>query len=162
MKDKTWMTTEPWKLHKEQDQEQVLKISAMIKIRRSSDIRFNHCKHNERNKPREPDRRDATRHQGRTTSVRPSQVKLKRAQGGCLGTKSRRRTWQAAKSCGEEQISIDPQISECGNTAEHTSVIITWIHSVMRGTGRTETSKYPQEEKETSIPSVVASERGRA
>ena len=29
-----------------------------------------------------------------------------RAQGGCLGTESRRKTWQAAKSCGEEQISI--------------------------------------------------------
>ena len=30
------------------------------------------------------------------------------------------------------------------------------------GTRGTETSKYPQEEKERSIPSVAASERGRA
>ena len=30
------------------------------------------------------------------------------------------------------------------------------------GTRGTETSKYPEEEKETSIPSVAASERGRA
>jgi hypothetical protein len=29
-------------------------------------------------------------------------------------------------------------------------------------TGGTETSKYPEEKKETSIPSVAASERGRA
>ena len=29
-------------------------------------------------------------------------------------------------------------------------------------TGGTETSKYPEEEKEPSIPSVAASERGRA
>ena len=34
--------------------------------------------------------------------------------------------------------------------------------SVRRGTRGTETSKYPEEEKETSIPSVAASERGRA
>ena len=33
------------------------------------------------------------------------------------------------------------------------------IEKVTRGT---ETSKYPEEEKETSIPSVAASERGRA
>ena len=32
----------------------------------------------------------------------------------------------------------------------------------MRGTRRTETSKYPQEEKEKSIPKVAASEMGRA
>ena len=32
----------------------------------------------------------------------------------------------------------------------------------MKGTGGTETSKYPEEKKETSIPQVAASERGRA
>ena len=42
-------------------------------------------------------------------------VKLERAQGECLGTESRRRTRQAAISLGEEQISIDPGISEWGN-----------------------------------------------
>ena len=31
-----------------------------------------------------------------------------------------------------------------------------------KATRGTETSKYPEEEKETSIPSVAASERGRA
>ena len=35
---------------------------------------------------------------------------------------------------------------------------IVWIE----GTRGTETSKYPEEEKETSIPLVAASERGRA
>ena len=89
-------------------------------------------------------------------------VKLIRAQGGCLGTKSRRKTWQAAISCGKEQISNDPQISEWGNPAEKTSVIHTPIHNVWRGTRGTETSKYPEEEKETSISWVAASERERA
>ena len=32
----------------------------------------------------------------------------------------------------------------------------------MKGTRGTETSKYPEEEKETSIPGVAASETGRA
>ena len=41
--------------------------------------------------------------------------KLERAQGECLGTGSRRRTRQAAKSHGELQISIDPWMSEWGN-----------------------------------------------
>ena len=45
------------------------------------------------------------------------EVKQKRAQGECLGTGSRRRTRQAAISCGEAQIAIDPQISEWGNLA---------------------------------------------
>ena len=45
------------------------------------------------------------------------EVKLIRAQGECLGTESRRRTRQAAISHGEEQISIDPWISEWGNPA---------------------------------------------
>ena len=44
-------------------------------------------------------------------------VKLRRAQGGCLGTDSRSRTRQAAKSHGEEQISDDPWMSEWGNPA---------------------------------------------
>lgn len=54
----------------------------------------------------------------------PTQVKLIRAQGECLGTESRRRTRQAAISCGEEQISIDPQISEWGNPAGQYPVIL--------------------------------------
>jgi hypothetical protein len=38
-----------------------------------------------------------------------------RAFGGCLGAKRRRRTWHAAKSCGERRALADPQISEWGN-----------------------------------------------
>ena len=34
----------------------------------------------------------------------------------------------------EEQISIDPEISEWGNPAEKTSVIHTPIHNVWKGT----------------------------
>ena len=45
-------------------------------------------------------------------------VKLLRAYGGCLGASRRRRTWQAAKSLGELQASIDPGMSEWGNLAE--------------------------------------------
>ena len=41
-----------------------------------------------------------------------TKVKLIRAQGECLGIRSRWRTWQAAKSFGELQMSIDPEISE--------------------------------------------------
>ena len=53
-----------------------------------------------------------------------TKVKLIRAQGECLGIKSRRRTRQAAISCGELHISVDPQISEWGNPAEQYSVSV--------------------------------------
>ena len=49
-------------------------------------------------------------------------IKLQRAQGGCPGTTRRRRTWQAAKSYGEPQAGIDPQISEWGNPAVEEAV----------------------------------------
>ena len=49
-------------------------------------------------------------------------VKLIRAQGECLGIRSRRRTRQAAISSGERHIRIDPEISEWGNPAEQYSV----------------------------------------
>ncbi len=39
----------------------------------------------------------------------------KRAFGGCLGTRRRRRTWHAAKSLGEPRAGFDPRISEWGN-----------------------------------------------
>jgi hypothetical protein len=42
-------------------------------------------------------------------------VKLRRARGGCLGAKRRRRTWTAAKSFGELLTSVDPEVSESGN-----------------------------------------------
>ena len=44
-----------------------------------------------------------------------NKVKLIRAHGGCLGTRSRRRTWLAAISLGESQTDFDPGISEWGN-----------------------------------------------
>ena len=49
-------------------------------------------------------------------------------------------------------------MSEWGNPLEETSSIHTPIHNVWRGTGGTETSKYPEEKKETSISKVAASE----
>ena len=36
------------------------------------------------------------------------------------------------------------------------------IHRILKQTGRTETSKYPEEKKSTEIPKVVASEMGTA
>ncbi len=45
-------------------------------------------------------------------------VKLLRADGGCLGTGRRRRTWKAAISFGEPLTGIDPEVSEWGNPAE--------------------------------------------
>ena len=59
------------------------------------------------------------------------------------------------------QITCDPWISEWGNLTERTSVILTPIHNVRKGTWGTETSKYPEEEKETSISKGAASEMER-
>ena len=42
-------------------------------------------------------------------------VKKESAQGGCLGSKRRRKTWQPAKSTGELATSVDPVVSEWGN-----------------------------------------------
>ena len=44
-------------------------------------------------------------------------VKLERAHGGCLGIRSRRRTWLPTKRFGELETSFDPEISEWGNPA---------------------------------------------
>jgi hypothetical protein len=44
--------------------------------------------------------------------------KLVRVRGGCLGTKSRRKTWLAAISVGELLTSDDPAISEWSNPLE--------------------------------------------
>ena len=46
-----------------------------------------------------------------------NEEKVIRAYGECLGTDGRRRAQQAAKSCGEAQAAIDPQIPEWGNPA---------------------------------------------
>ncbi len=84
--------------------------------------------------------------------------KRKRAYGGCLGAKSRRRTRPAAISPGEPLAGFDPGISEWGNPAR----VMPCHPRKRRGTGGTETSKYPEEEKSTEIPQVAASERGTA
>ena len=49
-------------------------------------------------------------------------------------------------------MSYDPEMSEWGNPPEETSGIHAPTHNAWRGTRGTETSKYPEEEKETSIP----------
>ena len=56
------------------------------------------------------------------------------------------------KASGSWQISFDPEMSEWGNPHEQTSCIHTPIHNVWKGTRGTETSKYPEEKKENSIP----------
>jgi len=42
-------------------------------------------------------------------------IKLRRAQGECLGASGRRRTLRAAISRGEPQAGYDPRMSEWGN-----------------------------------------------
>ncbi len=64
----------------------------------------------------------------------------------------------AAISFGEPRVGYDPKISEIGKPAR-THLLATALRS---GTRRTETSKYPQEKKENSTPSVAASEGGQA
>jgi hypothetical protein len=51
-------------------------------------------------------------------------VKRESAHGGCLGTERRGRTWQAAKSFGELQASVDPEMSEWGNPAGETQSLL--------------------------------------
>ncbi len=45
----------------------------------------------------------------------------RRAFGGCLGTRRRRRTWHAAKSLGEPRAGFDPRMSEWGNPSARRS-----------------------------------------
>ena len=45
----------------------------------------------------------------------PVRDKYRRAHGGCLGSRRRRRTRQAAKSRGEARTAYDPRVSEWGN-----------------------------------------------
>ena len=44
-------------------------------------------------------------------------VKKRSANGGCLGSKRRGRTWYSAKSPGELETSDNPGVSEWGNPA---------------------------------------------
>ena len=79
-------------------------------------------------------------------------VKLERAHGGCLGTRSRRRTGLTPICFGELYVSVDPEISEWGEPTIFSRIVslreyIAWG----RQTQGTETSKYLEEEKEKSI-----------
>ena len=53
-------------------------------------------------------------------------------------------------------------MSEWGNPLEQISSTVKPIHNLTEGTRGTETSKYPEEKKETSISKVAASEMERA
>jgi hypothetical protein len=70
-------------------------------------------------------------------------VKKISAQGGCLGSKRRRKTRQPAKSPGELATSIDPRISEWGNPIRE--ILSSWSEYIgpEKQTWGTETSKYP-------------------
>ena len=120
---------------------------------------------------RPSDGRPGTKHHHDRESIEYSmpenlsyEKKILRAHGGCLVTGSRRRTRQAAISSGEAQTAFDPEISEWGNPA---GVMPCYprLNEIGReeATRGTETSKYPEEEKENlSISKVAASEMERA
>ena len=56
--------------------------------------------------------------------LRITYVKLLRAYGGCLGVKCRRRTWNTAISLEKPCAGYDPGMSEWGNPALKTNVIL--------------------------------------
>ena len=66
----------------------------------------------------DPRKRHARRGGGRHHMMQS--VKRRRAQGGCLGARSRRKARQAAKSRGEGHIPVDPRMPEWGDPAGHT------------------------------------------
>ena len=67
---------------------------------------------NKRNKSEDTQRSRWPEKGGGTGAVRD---KYQRAHGGCLGSRRRRRTRQAAKSRGEARTAFDPRMSEWGN-----------------------------------------------
>src|SRR3954471_20857810 len=90
-------------------------------------------------------------------------IKRTRAHGGCLGAKSRRRTWAAAISPGEVLTNLRSRDFRMGKpTRGNARVPLSEYIGQEEASWGTETSKYPEERKETSTPLVVASERGRA
>jgi hypothetical protein len=54
-------------------------------------------------------------------------VKRKSANGGCLGGKRRRRTWNSAKRVGELKASCDPTVSEWGNPHSDVYVLMSKV-----------------------------------
>ena len=69
---------------------------------------------------------------------------------------------KAAISCGKEQTSCDPQISEWGNPAGAIQSPSTEYIGREEQTQGSEPSQYLQEKKVKTIASVAASERARA
>ena len=53
----------------------------------------------------------------KAAGLAPVRDKYRRAHGGCLGSRRRRRTRQAAKSRGEARTACDPRMPEWGNPA---------------------------------------------
>ena len=52
---------------------------------------------------------------GKAAGQAPVRDKYRRAHGGCLGSRRRRRARQAAKSRGEARTACDPRMPEWGN-----------------------------------------------
>src|SRR4051794_28869018 len=80
-------------------------------------------------------------------------IKRLRAHGGCLGAKGGRRTWAAAISRGELLTTLCPRDFRMGKPASGNALVPApeYIGCEEASWG-TETSKYPEERKETSIP----------
>ena len=78
-------------------------------------------------------------------------MKLVRAYGGCLGARSRRRTWMAAKSLGELSSSVRAGDIRMGKPAwGNAQALQSEYIGLTEGTRGTETSKYPEEKRKIS------------
>ena len=75
-----------------------------------------------------------------------------------LGPRAEEGRGKTAKSLGE----LSSKLSRGFPNGETQSGSCRIIRNTRRASGRTETSKYPEESKSTEIPLVVANERGRA
>ena len=61
------------------------------------------------------DTHELRRHGSAAANKTSESEKRGKAHGGCLGSRRRGRTRQAAKVCGEARTAVDPQVSEWGN-----------------------------------------------
>ena len=92
-----------------------------------------------------------------------AEAKQDRVERGCLGARSRRRARRAAKR--DRGVACKRR---AGRTRMGQPAIVRAVASAAecigcaRGTGGTETSQYPEEQKSTERPGVVASETGRS
>ena len=89
---------------------------------------------------------------------RSRRTKRKMADGGCLGFRRRGRTRQAAKMREELQAGLDTRVSEWGNPAGRRPAT-GYKPGRTRGT---ETSQYPQEEKEKIDGPSSGERKGRS